>query len=464
MLAYLAVVAAASLAFVAGWLTVNGAVVLTVLLLGSLIVLSWIHLGQGRHPVFLFLCTLTLFQGGRLALPTASARTAFPLQVQLMQSDPFSIGRTNEGIVLLCLAVSAICIYGPCRWNYVESPPPNAAPVRQYLPYLYVLFFATLPVQLFKNYRYFRWVQDHGGYNAMYLSHASLASSVPFLVRVIPLVSFPVFVAIFVFETRRKLVYLATFLYFATASLILLMGSRGAVFGLILTLWYVAKVKSNRKTRVAVALLFGVVLMLAADTIRHTRENLGEKPEFSVLPTDFLTLQGISIDVTSTVVAYRSYFAPYAWRYPLNELQNAFVPIDTEHYRRGVGLPYDVPVLLNVIAFDFGAGTGGSYIAESYAIAGIAGVVLISLLLGGGVHLLHILGRSALGLFLVAMTLPDVLLMPRGELLDWFSALLKNAVSFLLLWLGWKIYSLLTSVHHRQETIRPPHSPAPSAQ
>ena len=70
-------------------------------------------------------------------------------------------------------------------------------------------------------------------------------------------------------------------------------------------------------------------------------------------------MQGISIDVTSTVVAYRGYFAPYAWRYPLNELQNAFVPIDTEHYRRGVGLPYDVPVLLNVIAFDFGAGTGG---------------------------------------------------------------------------------------------------------
>jgi hypothetical protein len=67
VLAYLSVVAAASLAFLAGWLTVNGAVVLTVLLLGSLIVFSWIHLGQGRHPAFLFLCTLTLFQGGRLA-------------------------------------------------------------------------------------------------------------------------------------------------------------------------------------------------------------------------------------------------------------------------------------------------------------------------------------------------------------------------------------------------------------
>lgn len=64
VLAYLIVVAAATLAFVAGWLPVNGAVVLTVALLASLIALSWVHLGQGRHPAFLFLCTLMLFQGG----------------------------------------------------------------------------------------------------------------------------------------------------------------------------------------------------------------------------------------------------------------------------------------------------------------------------------------------------------------------------------------------------------------
>jgi len=50
LLVCLVIVAAASLAFLAGWLTVKGAIVLTVLLLGSLIVLSWIHLGQGRHP------------------------------------------------------------------------------------------------------------------------------------------------------------------------------------------------------------------------------------------------------------------------------------------------------------------------------------------------------------------------------------------------------------------------------
>jgi hypothetical protein len=62
VLAYLAVVVAASLAYLAGWLTVNGAMVLTVVLLSTLIVLWWVHLGQGRHPCFLFLCTLMLFK------------------------------------------------------------------------------------------------------------------------------------------------------------------------------------------------------------------------------------------------------------------------------------------------------------------------------------------------------------------------------------------------------------------
>ncbi len=140
VLAYLTLVASAILAFVTGWLTVNAAVVITVILLSSLIILSWINLGEGHHPVFLVLGTLTLFQGGRL-----------------------SIGRANEGIVLLCLALSAICLYVPCRWNYKAFPPPDTTGERKYLPYLYLLFPASLPVQLYNNYKYFQWVQQHVG-------------------------------------------------------------------------------------------------------------------------------------------------------------------------------------------------------------------------------------------------------------------------------------------------------------
>ena len=78
-------------------------------------------------------------------------------------------------------------------------------------------------------------------------------------------------------------------------------------------------------------------------------------------------------------------------------------------------------------------------------------MVVLSLLLGVGLRLLHALSRTSIGLFLVALTLPDVILMPRGQLLDWLSVLLKNAVSLLLLWLGWKLYRLLTYI--RQQPV-----------
>jgi hypothetical protein len=444
VLAYLTVVASATLAFVAGWLTVNAAVVITLLLLSSLIILSWINLGQGRHPVFLFLCTLMLFQGGRL-LSFCLGGVEHPLQVQLMQDSPFSIGRANEGIVLLCLALSAVCLYAPCRWNYSPFPPPGTREVRQYLPYLYLLFLASLPIQLYKNYMYYQWAQQHGGYMSIYINHASLAASVPFFVRVIPLISFPVFVVIFVFEPRKWLTYTVAALYFGAASFTLVLGSRGAIFGLVVSLWYIARIKTTRRTRIVLTLLFAVSLLLLADAIRRNREEITER-ESPLTAAELLNLQGISLDVLSTVVAYRPYFAPYAWNYLLSDLRVAFVAVDTANYQRGTNLSYDVPVLLNPALFNLGGGTAGSYVAESYALGELAGVILFSLLVGFGLHILRALSRTSLGLALVAMMLPDIVRMPRGGLLDWVSILARNGLSVLLLLVGWKLYALLTSV------------------
>ena len=73
-------------------------------------------------------------------------------------------------------------------------------------------------------------------------------------------------------------------------------------------------------------------------------------------------------------------------------------------------------------------------------------MVLLSLLLGSGLHLLHSLSRNALSLFVVALILPVVILMPRGQLLDWVSALMRNAISLVLLAVGWGLYRLVTSM------------------
>jgi oligosaccharide repeat unit polymerase len=446
VLGYLIIVVAAALAFLAGWLSINGAVVLTVLLLGSLIILAWIHLGQGRHPVFLFLCTLMFFQGGRLLAYTLGADVG-PMNIEMMQiGGPFSIGRSNAGIVLLCLCVSAICAYAPCRWKYLPSPPVNLEPACRYLPYLYLLFFATIPLQLYRNYAYYEWIQAHGGYFSIFQSHAELADSIPLLVRAIPLITFPVFLGIFVFERRCGLAWLIAGFYLASASLILIVGSRMAFFRLLLTLWFVDKVKYRRPTRLFAIAGSVLLLIVLADAVGQFRESPDQTFTYSLAPLHFIAVQGQSLDVTSMAVSYRDYFQPYVGQYLWNDLKNAFVSIDTAHYSRGRELAFDVPVLLNVQLFREGIGTGSSYIGEAYLLGGIAGVALFSFAVGVGLQYLYHLTRGALTLFVVALTLPEVIFMPRGTLLDWASALLRNLISLILLWFGWKAYNLVCNV------------------
>lgn len=437
VLGYLSVLAVATLCFVAGWLTLDGAMVLCTLLLLSLIVLAWMRLGQGRHPCFLFLCTLMFFQGGGLLAYCLGAEVD-PLRVQLMTPNAFYLPRDDAGLVLLLLALSAICIYAPCRWNYRPFGPPSDAAVRPYLPYLYIVFFSTLPLQLFKNYRYFEYAREHGGYTFIFVDHTALAASVPLLVRVIPLITFPTLIGIFVFERRTKFLALVTALYFTSASFILLLGSRAAMFSLILGLWYVARIKSRRKPRILRLMVVLLVLLMIGDAVSKLRED--EEVNTAFLPLKVLAVQGASLNVTEVAVKYRNILQPFGASYLLRELQNAFVPNDAGNYYRGRALAFDISVLLNPALFAIGYGTGSSYVAEAYVLGGTLGVVAVSLLVGLLLHFANWFSRSAAGLFVVAMVLPEVLIMPRNGLLDWFSVLLRTGVSVLLLALGWQVY------------------------
>ena len=385
------------------------------------------------------------FQGGRL-LTYCFGAVDSPLRVRVLTQYAFDIPRTDAGIVLLSLALSAICIYAPCRWGYHRLITSDDVQARRYLPYLYLLFYGSLPVQLLKNYRYYEYAQEHGGYVAIFLSHSNLASSVPFLVRIIPLVSLPAFVAIFTLERRKKYLYTAAILYFGTASLILLLGSRLAIFALILTLWYVARMRSAKKVRVLWLVIVAVALMVVGDLVQSLREDSTAISDYSFLPTEFLSLQGNSLDVTEVAVTHRELFAPHAVSYLWYELQNAFVASDVRNYFRGKALSSDVSVFLNASLFAHGGGSGASYLAEAYVIGGLVGVVVISLMIGYLLHFLHRFSKRPLSMFVVAMILPDVLSMPRQQLLDWVSVLLRSAFSILLLLGGWQLYKLLFSI------------------
>ncbi len=431
------------LGFDVGWLTPNGAAVLTALFLVSLVILSWKRFDQGRHPCFLFLCVLTLVQSGRF-LAYLFGDGSYPLRIGQVAPRPFDLTRAEAGTVLLCLSLSALCVYAICRWNYRRISPPSDVHVAQYIPYLSLVFYSTLPAQLYKNYCYYQSIQENGGYLYFWIHHGDIASSVPFLVRAVALLTAPAFLAIFVFDRRKKWVWLATVCYFATTVLTLLVGFRSGAFALVLVLWYVAKIKSTNKVRLSALAALVLVLVVIGGVVQTIREDSDAGiSDYTFAPLEFVRLEGDSLDVTSAAVKYKKILAPYALSYVWYDLQDAFVLRAVDDYVKGQRLPNDVTVLLNPVAFSRGLGVAGSYIAEMYLLGGVAGVAVLSLLLGGGLHLLHRLSRNMLSLFVVASILPVIVLMPRGQLLDWGSDLVKTGILVTVLWIGWLLYRTL---------------------
>ena len=438
--ALLAALGLGILAFDFGWLSPAQAAAGTALFLCCLDFLAWRNFDQGRHPVFLFLCVLTLLQTGR-ALAYLFGDGAHPLRIAGIAPQPFDLTRTEGGTVLLCLALSALCIYGVCRWNYRSIAPPSEIPVVRYLPFLYLVFYATIPIQLSKNYSYYHFIQSHGGYLYFWTHHGDIISSVPLIVRAIVLINAPAFLAIFVFERRTKWLYLATISYFATTIFTLLIGFRSSAFVLILVLWYVAKVKSNKKSRLVGLVALALFLTIVGGLIQTIREDQeASLSNYVFAPLEFVRLEGDSIDVTAATVKYEKMLAPYGLSYLWYDLQDAFALRSVHDYVPGQRLPNDISVLLNPVAFARGRGDAGSYLAQMYLLGGVAGVVILSLLLGGGLHLLHRFSRDARTLFVVASIMPVIILMPRGQLLDWASDLLKTGISVAILWFGWLLY------------------------
>ena len=187
-----------------------------------------------------------------------------------------------------------------------------------------------------------------------------------------------------------------------------------------------------------------LVLLLVGDAVNKLRGDQDVGTNFT--PVKVLAGQGLSFNVTQIAVKYHSLFSPFGTSYLLRELTDAFIANDASNYYRGRALAFDISVLLNPQLFVMGYGTGSSCIAEAYVIGGVAGVAIISLLIGLFLRLGQHFSRNLLSLFVVAMVLPDALIMPRSGLLDWVSALVRSAIAVLLLAIGWQFYSFLTRV------------------
>lgn len=424
--AYLSALLVSAILVMAGVLSLTACIWISLLLFTGLLYIAWRRFDQGRHPCFLFLALLLLFQMGRLVgFALGVVKDPFSIVVQTLM--PLHISVASAEITIFIILLSATCIYAVCAWN-VKPIVLSPGWEQQWLPACYVLLAGTFPFVVYKNLQYFMFIRSHGGYLAIFTESEAIANSAGSVVRIMSLIASNAFILVYVMERRRKQLAMVTSLFLMTTLLELAIGLRGKVFLFLLTLWFIQNLKTGRGFRLISLGIVGLVASFAAVAISGFREM---RTAALLGPAQFMTVQGISLGVTEVAVEYRPLFRPHALAYMKNEFLTAFYP--GSHFGQGQLFDNDLSVFLNADAFRLGFGTGSSYLAEAYLVGGIFAVVCASVLIGLALRQLHAMGKHFVGAVAVAVLLPSVIYLPRAELLGPISSALKSALIFLMM-------------------------------
>jgi hypothetical protein len=417
----LAVVTAGTWLALLGVLSLNGAIWITLALLVGMLFLSWKRFDGGRHPCFLFLGMLLIFQGGRL-VGFAAGMVKEPMQIVVGTELPISVSDRVAEMTLLMVALSAVLIYAPCRlwprykgfWN---------GDARAWLPGIYALVIVTLPCTLYKNLVYLSYIRGHGGYLAVYTDNAAILASAGLVVRTLSTVNDTAILTAYILESRPSRRRWLLILFFSIAAFDLLIGFRGKFFAEAVSLWFIHNMRTGRRFRLVPLTLAAVAVSLSALLIAAFREN---KTFALISPLGFFVTQGVSMNVTEAAIQYHHLFSPFAWHYLWNGFTNGITPIAPGPGRLWT---WDLSVFLNAAAAENGFGTASSYLAELYLLAGLPAVIAGSLAVGWALNLLHRASSRMWGALAVAFVLPSVIYLPRLELLAPFGALMKSMIS-----------------------------------
>lgn len=417
----LAVVATTAWLVFLGVLGLDACIWISLILLFTILFLSWKRFDGGRHPCFLFLGMLLIFQGGRL-VGFAAGLIDNPMQIVVSLATPLGVSTVAAETTLLVIVLSAILIYAPCR---LGAPPSGfwAGDARQWLPALYALVLLTLPFALYKNLMYLTYIRGHGGYLAVFTDNAAVLASAGWLARTVSTVNETAILTVYILESRRGRRNLILALFFLMALLDLLIGFRGKFFAEALSIWYINNLRTGRRFRLIPLTIIAVIVSFGAIVIAGFREN---RSVALFSPLGFLVTQGVSMNVTEAAVQYHHLFSRFGWNYLWNGMLNGVTPI-----AQGTGKLWtsDLTVFLNPVAFEHGFGTASTYLAELYLFAGLPAVIVGSLAIGYCLNLLHRASARMGGALLLAFVLPSVIYLPRLELLNPVAVAIKSLIS-----------------------------------
>jgi hypothetical protein len=423
---YLILVTFGALAIQLNWIALGAAVWLSGCLLMGILLLAWKRFDGGRHPCFLFLAMLTIFQGGRL-IGYMFGVLNDPFQIVVQTAVPLDVSEASSAITLLLITLSAICVYLPCRWRF-QPITLDASHAQKWLPVAYYLLIVTFPFLIYKNYLYFTFIRSHGGYFAVFTDSEAIVNAAGTLIRGVSYLAYNLFLIVFVLERRPRYLTPVTILFLGSSVLELLLGFRGKVFLLLITLWYVSNVKRGARFRLLPLAMSVTALSLLAVLIAGFRENSAET---MLTPIAFISSQGVSIGVTEAAVEYRGIFRRHAVNYLFYSLETIYKP--AAQFTEGQLFDNDLSMYLNRRAYDYGFGTGSSYLAEAYLAGGAIFTVIVSVGIGLTLRVLHVASKKTVGAVTLILMLPSMIYLPRGELLDPLASGIKSLVSVLLI-------------------------------
>lgn len=412
--AWLTLMVLGRLALTLDLLPIREASVLCVILMSGLMIAAWYNFEGGRHPCFLFLVMLFVFQCGRL-LGYFTGYPQDPLNIEVQVLIPYGVSRLSEGITLVLIAASAVCVYIPCRLSY-RRVVFSAGPEQAWLRPLYILLAVTLPFSVYKSYTYLSYIRSHGGYMSIFTDSQAVLQSAGTPVRIVALVGTSVLLLLYLFERRRRYLALLLALFFFVSIMDLLIGLRGKFFVQILVFWFIWNLKTGKRFNLTPLFSSVAVISVLAVLVAGFRENRAVN---LIGPIGFVSQQGVSINATEVAVEKRVLFDKHIGRYILGELRGAFVP-------NSDGFDSDLSLYLNPAAYSRGYGTASSYLADEYFIGGISGVVIASLIIGVVLSWLHNHSGSWMGAVLLLASLGSIVYMPRFGLFSPFSDTAKS--------------------------------------
>jgi hypothetical protein len=389
-----------------------------------MVLLSWYRFNGGRHPCFLFLGTLLVFQGGRL-IGYMFGILPDPMLIELETPTPIGVSPHTVHVTLLILVLSALCVYAPARLSFHDVGI-HVEKAKPYLGSIYALILFTLPFALYKNLQYLIYIRSHGGYLAVYTDNAAVLQSAGLLSRTMGLLNSTAVLLAYVLEPDRKRQKYVLVLFFALSTLDLLIGFRGKFFAQAVAIWFLHNMKNGRRFRLVPLMITVSVVSVLAVVIGAFRENLTLQ---LLSPVGLISVQGVSLNVTEAAVEFQKIFGQHGASYVWGGFLNGFGAVTAE----GQLWSGDLSRYLNPVASSLGFGTASAYLAELFLWGGVTAVVLGSLAIGTSLSFLHHVTGRLWGAVVLAFVLPPLIYLPRLELLNPLAVLLKSMTSLALL-------------------------------